>query len=91
MTRFQAIPGHIQVHIIVLLQVLNNISVLHFFDTGIIIFLVKRIYPSIIFFTNPLFNYLYSPERPRTAPLYVVFLFLIAALQAAPGLKSNVF
>ena len=91
MTRFQAIPGHIQVHIIVLLQVLNNISVLHFFDAGIIIFLVKRIYPSIIFFTNPLFNYLYSPERPHAAPLHVVFLFLIATLRTAPELKSHIF
>ena len=41
-----------------------------------IITLVKRIYPSKIFFTQPLINYLYSPDTVSKAPLSAPYHFL---------------
>ena len=40
-------------------------NLLQFYGSYIIISLVKRIYPSKIFFTKPLINYLYSPRDSR--------------------------
>ena len=50
------------------IQSINHEMLLLFSWNYIIIFLVKRIYPSKIFLHNPLFNYLYSPGNPWQLP-----------------------
>ena len=50
-----------------------------------IITLVKRIYPSKIFFTQPLINYLYSPDTVSKAPLSAPYHFLLITARDPDG------